>query len=137
MKKKPATTYRKSAISYIFAFFKVHFTTKQMVLLWVFPLGPVLANLFMGYYQTMWLNTFCVCEIILYRRYVDDIICIESDADKFFEFLNSRYPNIKFTFEKKVNKQISFLNVLITNDGINFALPFSAKKLRLAYLLII
>ena len=108
-----------------------------MVLLWVFPLGPVLANLFMGYYQTMWLNTFCVCEIILYRRCVDDIICIESDADKFFEFLNSRYPNIKFTFEKKVNKQISFLNVLITNDGINFALPFSAKKLRLAYLLII
>ena len=34
-------------------------------------LGPVLANLFMGYYQTMQLNTFPECEIILYRRYVD------------------------------------------------------------------
>ena len=61
------------------------------------PLGRVLANLFMGYYETMWLNTFRECEIILYRRYVDDIICLfncESDADKFFEFLNSQHSNM-------------------------------------------
>ena len=67
-------------------------------------LGPVLAKLFMGYYETLWLNAFRECEIILYRRYVDDIICLfncESDADKFFEFLNTQHPNIKFTFEKK------------------------------------
>ena len=53
------------------------------------PLGPVLANLFMGYYETLWLNPFRECEIILYRRYVDDIICLfncESDVDKFFNF---------------------------------------------------
>ena len=55
-------------------------------------LGPVLANLFMGYYETMSLNAFPEYEIILYRRYVDDIICLlncESAADKFFEFLNN------------------------------------------------
>ena len=55
-------------------------------------LGPVLANLFMDYYETMLLNTFPEYEIILYRRYVDDIICLlncESAADKFFEFLNN------------------------------------------------
>ena len=43
----------------------------------------------------------------MYRRYVDDIICIfniESDADKCFEFLNTQHLNIKFTFEKQVNK---------------------------------
>ena len=87
------------------------------------PLGLVFANLFMGYYETLWLNTFRECEIILYRRYVDDIICLfncESDAGKFFEFLNTQHPNIKFTFEKLVNKQISFLDVLITNDGYQF-----------------
>ena len=59
----------------------------------------------------------------MYRRYVDDIICLfncESDADTFFEFLNTQHPNIKFTFEKQVNKQISFLDVLITNDGDQF-----------------
>ena len=35
---------------------------------------------------------------------------------QFFEFLNRQHSNIKFTFEKQVNKQISFLDVLITND---------------------
>ena len=71
------------------------------------PLCPVLDNLFMGYYETMWLNAFRECGIILYKRYVDDIICIfnqESDVDKFFEFLDTQPPNIKFTFEKQVNK---------------------------------
>ena len=61
------------------------------------PLGPVLANLFNDYYETMWLNTFCECEIILYRRYVDDITRLfncESDADKLFEFLNIYIVNI-------------------------------------------
>ena len=60
------------------------------------PLGPVLANLFMGYYETPWLNTFRKCEIILYRRYADDIICLfncESDAENFFEFLNTQHAS--------------------------------------------
>ena len=78
----------------------------------------------MGYYKTMWLNTFREYEIILYRRYcIDDIVCLfncESDADKFFEFLNTQHPNIKFTFEKQINKEISFSDVFITNDGDQF-----------------
>ena len=75
----------------------------------------------MGYRETLWLNTFRKCEIILYRRYVDDIICLfdcGTDAEFFFFFfLNTQHPNIKFTFEKQVNKQIPFLDVLVTNDG--------------------
>ena len=95
------------------------------------PVGPPLANLFMCYYETMWLNSFRECEIILYRRYIDDIICLfngESDADKFFEFLNRKHPNIKFTFEKQVNNQISFLDVLITNDGDQFCTSVFSKE---------
>ena len=38
------------------------------------PLGPVLGNPFMGYYETLWLNTFRECEIILFRQYVDNIM---------------------------------------------------------------
>ena len=90
------------------------------------PLRHVLANLFMGDYETLWLNTFRECEIILYRRYVHDIICLfkcESDADKFLKFLNAQHPNIKFTFEK----QISFLDALITNDGDQFYTFVSRK----------
>ena len=37
-------------------------------------LCPVLANLCMSYYEAMWLNTFHECEMILYRRYIDDIM---------------------------------------------------------------
>ena len=65
----------------------------------------------MGNDETLWLNTFREREIILYRQHVDDIICLfncESDVDKFFEFLNIQQLNIKFTFEKEVNKQIHF-----------------------------
>ena len=54
------------------------------------PLGPVLANLFLGYHEKIWLEEFKTCEVVLYRRYVDDIICMfacEKDADKFFTFV--------------------------------------------------
>ena len=62
------------------------------------PLGPVLANLFMGYHETnYWLQVFKDCEIILYCHYVGDIICLfnsESDVDKFYEFLNKQLSDI-------------------------------------------
>ena len=97
-------------------FFKVHFTTKQMVLLWVLPL--VLSWLIFAWVITKlcgWIHFvnmkwFCIDNMLM-------ILCLfncQSDADKFFEFLNRQHPNIKFTFEKQVNKQISFLDVLIT-----------------------
>ena len=65
------------------------------------PLDPVLANFFMGYYEQKWLPSFEECELILYCRYVDDIICLfnsESDADKFFVFLNKLHPKTEPTF---------------------------------------
>ena len=67
------------------------------------PLGPVLANLFIGYHEQKWLQPFEECELILYRRYVNDIICLfnsKSDAQKFFVFLNQLHPKIKFIIEK-------------------------------------
>ena len=51
-------------------------------------LGPVLANLFMGFHEKRWLDQFQFCKVLLYRRYVDDIICLfnsEQDADDFFK----------------------------------------------------
>ena len=53
----------------------------------------VLTNLFMGFYEKQWLKEFSFCKVLLYRRYVDDIICFfncEVDAMKFFDYLNSR-----------------------------------------------
>ena len=60
----------------------------------------------------------------MYGRYVDDIISsfnTESNADTFYEILNKHHTNIKFTFEKQQNNQISFLDILIKNNGENFS----------------
>ena len=95
------------------------------------PLSPVLANLFMGYHEQKWLESFEECELILYRKYVDDIICLfnsESDADKFFVFLNQWHPKIKFTIEKQTENQLSFLDLLITCNEENFLTSVYRKK---------
>ena len=78
-----------------------------------------------------WLQSFEKFEVILYRRYVDDIICLfnsESDADKFFVFLNQQHPKIKFAIEKQTENQLSFLDLLITSNGDNFLTSVCRKK---------
>ena len=51
----------------------------------------------------------------------------ESDADNFYEFLNKQHPNIKFIFEKQLNIQISFLDILIRNNGENLSTTIFRK----------
>ena len=87
------------------------------------PLAPTLANLFMGHNENKWLSQYEGQKPTFYRRYVDDIFATfahENDANKFFDYLNSRHPNIKFTKENSENNSIPFLDILITNtDKIN------------------
>ena len=95
------------------------------------PLGPVLANLFMGYHEKKWLHEFDKGKVLMYKRYVDDIFCMfgnEKDAENFFEFLNCRHKNIKFTIEKENNKFLSFLDILIENEGNRFSTSVYRKK---------
>ena len=64
------------------------------------PLAPVLANLFLGHYEKLWLKNFPGSTILFYRRYVDNTFCLcnsNRDATIFFDYINSRHPNIKFT----------------------------------------
>ena len=94
--------------------------------------GAVPANLFMGCHEQKWLQSFEECELVLYRRYVDDIICLfnsESDADKFFVFLNQRHPKTKFTIEKQTENQLSFLDLLITSNENNFLTSVYRKSI--------
>ena len=77
------------------------------------PLDPVLVNPFMEYFEHKWLQSFEECKVIIYRRYMDDIICLfdsESDPDKFFIFRNQQHPNIKLTIRKQMHNQVSFLD---------------------------
>ena len=63
----------------------------------------VLANLFMSHHENIWLENYKSFKIIFYRRYVDDTFCVfetEPDSLLFFDFINTRHPNMRFTMEK-------------------------------------
>ena len=96
------------------------------------PLGPVLANIFMGHHETNWIKTFYGVKPEIYKRYVDDIFCLfqnENEAMLFFEYLNNQHVNISFTFEKEIDGNLSFLDVLIKNtNDIKFETSIFRKK---------
>ena len=67
----------------------------------------------------------------MYKRYVDHIFCMfgnEKGAGNFFEFLNCRHKNIKFTIEKESIKFLSFLDIRIKNEGNRFSTSVYRKK---------
>ena len=83
------------------------------------PLGPALANLFMGSYEQKWLESDHGRLVKFYRRYVDDIFCLfenEHQAQTFLDILNIQHPNLKFTIEREHMKQLPFLDVLNTRS---------------------
>lgn len=83
------------------------------------PLGPVLADIFMGYMEQI-LSTE-LNHLTFYKRYVDDIfvICDQSQVGYIHKLLNSVHQNLKFTYEEESNNQLSFLDVCLIkrNDG--------------------
>ena len=83
------------------------------------PLAPVLVNLFMGHNKTHWLENFQGTPPSYYTRYVDDIFSVFNNSfetNGFFDYINTRYPNIKFIMETEIDKIIPFLDFLIDNS---------------------
>ena len=77
------------------------------------PLGPVLANVFVGY---------CECKIdaslwpSLYFRFVDDSFTYFDsigDSEVFLGALNTLHPSLRFTCEHEQSSKLSFLDVLV------------------------
>ena len=69
------------------------------------PLAPVLANLFMGHFENIWLTNFRSCKILFDRRYVDDIFCLfnsESDGSLFTILLNHNILRLILLWNQKV-----------------------------------
>ena len=83
------------------------------------PLGPALANIFLGYYEDKLFAKFT--KPAYYRRYVDDTFVIfpsEAEANTFHELLNQLHDALKFTKEVESNSQLPFLDVLVSHaDG--------------------
>ena len=90
------------------------------------PLAPVLANLFMGHHERIWLENYKASSILFYRRYVDDTFCLfdtEHDATLFFDYINDRHPNICFTMEKEIDKKSPFWMFWLTTVNLDHLSP--------------
>ncbi len=86
------------------------------------PLAPTLANLFLGYYEGKWIDEYEGIKPSYYTRYVDDIFAVfnnSNDASLFLTYLNTKHPNIKFTYEPENNNKLSFLDVCIDKSEQN------------------
>ena len=85
------------------------------------PLGPTSANAFLCHFEKQWLSD-CPQDFCpnIYRRYVDDIFVTFNSYEqfkKFVEYMNTKHPNIKFTFEHEHNNSFAFIVVKICQEN--------------------
>lgn len=79
------------------------------------PLGPILADIFLGFLETFHLSQ-CDFSPFYFFRYVDDTFAVFSSPDSvqpFLDLLNSLHPNLRFTCELEQNNSLPFLDVLV------------------------
>ncbi|BHF80485.1 hypothetical protein SprV_0702361300 [Sparganum proliferum] len=79
------------------------------------PLGPFLANVFMGKVEETRLQD-TINGLVFYGRYVDDIFCLAdgtTDTEDLVQKFNSAHPSLKFTAEVEAGNEIAFLDVLL------------------------
>jgi len=84
-------------------------------------LGPLFANIFLFRYESQWLQDSPV-KPVLYKRYVDDTLWLlpaDADLSQLLNFMNSRHPNMRFTYEAENNNSINFVGLTITHNPLN------------------
>ena len=66
------------------------------------PCSPVVANIYMEYFETMALGPELPIPVKDWKRYVDDVFSIipKGNHDTMLQYLNSIDPHIKFTIEQ-------------------------------------
>ncbi len=92
------------------------------------PVSPIVANIFMQWFEDTALDTFPY-EISLWKRYVDDTVVVLMDAplEDFTNYINSIHPAIKFTREEETEKSLAVLDAKITRDNLG-KLSFSVYR---------
>ena len=84
-------------------------------------LGPALADIFVGYYESKLFQTTSKPE--MYYCYIDDTFLVFSNEDKcdfFLDSLNSFHSSLRFTFEKESKLAFPFLDVLVEKSPSKF-----------------
>ena len=95
------------------------------------PLGPVLANIFMGFYECKLLRNASSTKPNAYFRYVDDTFCFfgcKEDANLFLLELSKLHPKLGFTCEEETNNTLPFLDVLVERSTSGFLTSVYRKK---------
>lgn len=89
------------------------------------PLGPILSNIFIGYFENSTLHDAIRTLTVRYQRYVDDTFVLVRSAEQahnFLSALNSVHPNLSFTCEfQSSDGSLPFLDVLVSRDESNKA----------------
>ena len=88
------------------------------------PLGPTLANIFLGHHEVRWLSECPVTyKPVHYKRYVNDIFLLFTSVDSinmFTEYMNSRHPSMHFTSEIENDNSIPFLDIFVSRNPTSF-----------------
>ena len=95
------------------------------------PLGPVLANIFIGFYERKLLTKSTDKKPITYFRYVDDTFCLfdsREDAKLFLSKLADLHPKLGFTCEEESDNKLPFLDVLVERLSFGFSTSVYRKK---------
>ena len=80
------------------------------------PLSPVLANIYMEYFEEMPLGSTSL-KLSLWLKRVDDTFILwphQEDVQILLDHMNSIWSSIQFTMEKEQDNRLSFLDVMIT-----------------------
>ena len=83
-----------------------------------YPLGPALANIFVGFHEERFFDYNQKPGV--YFWYVDDTFTIfkkEGECDIFQKHLNNLHPAFQFTSEKEENDSLPFLDVLVKKSN--------------------
>ena len=73
------------------------------------PLGPALANIFIGFHEKKLLAS--PNKLVVYFHFVDSMFCLfnnVSEEDLFFTSLNDIHPALRFTRDKKLISRCPF-----------------------------
>lgn len=85
------------------------------------PLGPALADIFVGYYELLLFGK--LSEPFIYFRYVHDTFATfttESEVVNFFNKLNSLHKALSFTMEVEKDNSLPFLDVVVEHSREGF-----------------
>ena len=94
------------------------------------PLSPILANLYMEYFETEILPN-CNNQPLLWLRYIDDIFVVWPDDQNFPDFftqLNQLVPSINFSEEKERDGMLPFLDMKVRRNNTGFLFDIFRKE---------